>query len=168
MKTSEIKPNTLIQFNYKKSHPKEDRLFYVTKVEPTTITGYEFSYMGNSTKKFLVAHILNLELVPSAKLPIEAANYANEIFAKILDVNSEDITYEEIHGELIGYVNPKPQAISCIMRPFSNCLDFNYGDKEVRLYLKGNCLAISAVEDLEGNQFKTPQELAQYILTRLS
>lgn len=163
MKTSEIKPNTLIQFNYKKSHPKEDRLFYVTKVELTTIIGYEFSDIGNPTKKFLLAHIVNLELVPSAKLPIEAENYAYEIFAEMLNADEGNVTFVEIHGELIGYVNPKVLTLSGTMRPFSNCLDFNYDGKEVRLYLKGNC-----VEDIGGNQFKNPQELAQYILTRLS
>ena len=163
MKTSEIKPNTLIRFNYKKSHPKEDRLFYVTKVEPTTITGYEFSDIGNPTKKFLVAHIVNLELVPSAKLPIEAESYAYEIFADMLNEDEAHVTFVEIHGELIGYAKPELHYLSGIMRPFSNCLDLNYRGKEVRLYLKGNCL-----EGVAGNVFNTPQELAQYILTRLS
>lgn len=165
MKVSDIKPNTLILFNYKKSHPKEDRLFYVSKVDSTTITGKEFSDIGVPTKKFLTAHIVNLSLVPSAKLPIEAEDYAYEIFANILKEDENSIRMEEVFGELVGYACPKPKRIGGRVDSYANSLSLNINNKAIRLFITDNEVKLA---EYPYTILNTPQELAQYILTSLS
>lgn len=164
MKTSDIKPNTLISFNYKKSHPKEDRLFYVSKVDSTSITGTDLSYLGVTIKKFLTAHIVNLTLIPSAKLPIEAKDYAYEIFANMLQEDECDIIHQEIFGELIGYVEPKNPILFGHVSYIDKSVTFNFKEKDVKLRASSDGI----LSMTNGTKLKTPQELAQYILTNLS
>lgn len=165
MKTSDIKPNTLIAFNYKKTHPKEDRLFYVTKVEANCIVGNEFSDIGAPIKKFLLAHIINLALVPSAKLPIEAEDYAPEIFENMLQEDEDTIKVQKVHGELIGYVPPASIKITGAVDSYSDSITLRYKGKSLRLFLDDiNVKDASAPNKV----LRSPQELAQYILTKLS
>lgn len=169
MKTSDIKVNTLISFNYKKTHPKQDRLFYVTEVDSTSIAGQEFSDIRAPVKKFLTAHIVNLALVPSAKLPIEAEDYAYEIFANILKEDEDDIKMEQVFGELVGYVNPHSKVLNGAIEYYSSYVEFSYGGKSIRLVVNANGIIDLDKEDNYPNkELRTPQELAQYILTSLS
>ena len=164
MKTSDIKVNTLISFNYKKTHPKKDRLFYVTKIEANTILGVEFSDRGSPLKKFLTAHITNLALVPSAKLPIEAEDYAYEIFANIFKEYEENIRMEEVGGELVGYVTPSKKSLTGSTS--SNTFNLTYNNKSISLIINSD--GIREYGNSNNLMFKTPHELAQYILTNLS
>lgn len=160
-----------ISFRYTKSHPNKDRLLYITEHDGFMTKGLELedngTYDDGTYKKFFTSNMVNVKQIGGAKLPVQAIDYAEEIFAKMLGVSEEDLKIFEVrHVGLIGVVSPKIKPL--LARVSTDHIARTVHLNDVTLYIHGGYIYFEHPNQLKnGHKGVTKESLVKYLSDNL-